>query len=78
MYFVRITLRHADWRGMPNRDMLSAQRVVEFVTACRMIGHSGQDPFAYARVRFSDDYVYGFGETEAEQYVALMGKLGCV
>lgn len=42
------------------------------------IHHSGHQPFTYARVRFSDDYVYGFGETEAERYVALMGKLGCI
>lgn len=42
------------------------------------IHHSGHAPFTYARVRFSDDYVYGFGDTEAERYVALMGKLGCV
>lgn len=78
MSHVRITLRHEDWRGMPNRDILSAQRVVEFTTTCRMTRHSGHQPFSYARVRFSDDYVYGFGETEGEQYVALMGKLGCV
>lgn len=78
MSHVRITLRHADWRGMPNRDILSAQRAVEFTTTNRMMRHNGHPPFEYARVRYSDDYVYGFGETEAEQHVALMGKLGCI